>query len=171
MNTLCTGIVAFNRGYRSATCIVRRFMLLAAISLATSASVADNATHPQAETLRQALAEMLQQERDPFVVVEIVESKQFFQYMAGETGYVFDVPAVTLTEKQFSRAKAYFEPRGVYLNRYANAKPGAFDRAQYVFQRELTRDQLDEGIALGLGFLTEVLDAGDRALVVSRGWQ
>ena len=171
MNTARTGIVAFDREYRSATHIVRRFIFLAALSLATSASAADDVTHPQAEALRQALAEMLQQERNPFVVVEIVESKQFFQYMAGETGYVFDVPAVTLTERQFSRAKAYFEPRDVYLNRYANAEPGAFDRAQYVFQREMTKDQLDEGIALGLGFLTEVLDAGDRALVVLRGWQ
>jgi hypothetical protein len=171
MNTVHTGIVPFDRGYRSATGIVLRFMLLAALSLAASASAADDVTHPQAETLRQALAEMVQQQRDPFVVVEIVESKQFFQYMAGETGYVFDVPAVTLTERQFSRARAYFEPRGVYLNRYANAEPGAFDRAQYVFQRELANDQLDEGIALGLGFLTEVLDAGDHALVVLRGWQ
>lgn len=171
MNTVHKGIVPFDRGYRSATRLVRRFMLLAALSLAASTSVADDVTHPQAETLRQALAEMLQQDRDPFVVVEIVESTQFFQYIAGETAYAFDVPAMMLTERQFSRAKTYFEPRGVYLNRYANAEPDTFGRAQYVFQRELTNDQLDEGVALGLGFLSEVLDAGDRALVIFRGWQ
>jgi hypothetical protein len=84
---------------------------------------------------------------------------------------VFDVPVASLTEGQLARARSYFGPRGVRLYRFAEAEPGTSDSSQFVFQKALAHDQLDEGVALGLGFLAEVLGAGDRALEVIRGWR
>ena len=160
--------------YRSKESLGMRIIRLLAISttLVSALAQATESGHPQSTELSAALSTMQHQESDKFVVVELDGTNSFFQYAAnGLDVFYFDVPTMSLSAEQLERAKRFFSSQGVKLIRVIDqdgytGEPLRLESFQKIFNNQNVVD----GVALGLGFMIEVI-GHESSITVIRGWE
>jgi hypothetical protein len=89
-------------------------LAIVAISLTLVGCQTGEYSHAQSDELAIAILEMQNQEIDRFIIVEVSGTENFFQF-AGDDAKTFliDVPEVSLSPSQLTRAKHYFSKYGI----------------------------------------------------------
>lgn len=146
--------------------------VVATIFAVSSIARAESESHPQIEQITDSIQSMLEQEHDKFVIVEIPETRNYFQFAAEEAGgYIFDVPKMSLTPQQNQRAEAFFSSRGIRV-RSVNATNSETSESFTLesYQKHYSGGDANAGASMGINFMVEVLHYTDEIRVIE-GWQ
>jgi len=147
--------------------------------LASLDSYAGEYEHPQSHELADALRAMQEQAASGFVIVELQGSENYIQfasesfYVSGAegSGYIFDVPRVSLDDAQRLRAEEYFSRKGIDMITVGSINPVTGEVvALETYEKSFERHEIEAGVQLGVGFILEVLEH-DGPLLLVLGWE
>jgi hypothetical protein len=146
------------------------FLLIAGCSAQNDTTIYD---HPQRAEIENALLNMLEQNVDPFLIVEEQSSERFIQFYNEGGQILIDLPEDVLTKEETLRAQDYFKAHNIPVTESADTDP---DTGEIFVSRTWSttygRDQLNTVVNVALGALIEIYQIPQSVqLTLTRGWE